>query len=111
MRKRLEEEKAVNSSYSAALRMQMKNSLSLPKEEVDKLLSNETAYVIRFKMPENENIKVHDLIRGEVVVNTWFTDLSFCKYSGRLFDENHACYSWRRMVAFASLTQNALRCF
>jgi glutamyl-tRNA synthetase len=50
--------------------MQMKNSLSLPKEEVDKLLSNETAYVIRFKMPENENIKVHDLIRGEVVVNT-----------------------------------------
>ena len=70
LRKRLEKEKAVNSSYSAASRMQMKNSLSLSKEEVDKLLSNETAYVIRFKMPENENIKVHDIIRGEVVVNT-----------------------------------------
>jgi glutamyl-tRNA synthetase len=70
LRKRLEEEKAVNSSYSAVSRMQMKNSLSLPKEEVDKLLSNGTAYVIRFKMPEDENIKVHDIIRGDVVVNT-----------------------------------------
>ncbi len=70
LRKKLEEEKAANSSYSAASRMQMKNSLSLSKEEVDKLLSTGTAYVIRFKMPENENIQVKDLIRGDVVVNT-----------------------------------------
>lgn len=70
LRKKLEEQKASNTSYSAAVRNEMKNSLSLPKEKVDELLNNGSAFVIRFKMPLNEDVEMIDLIRGKVVVNT-----------------------------------------
>ena len=48
----------------------MKNSLSLDKEKVDELIHKNTPYVIRIKMPSNEEVKLNDLIRGEVVFNT-----------------------------------------
>ncbi|MDP4189335.1 MAG: glutamate--tRNA ligase, partial [Bacteroidota bacterium] len=70
LRKELEAAKAKNTSYSAQVRMKMKNSLTLSKEDVEKKLAGNEPYVIRFKMPENEELKVHDIIREWVTVNT-----------------------------------------
>ena len=61
-------------AYDAKTRMSMRNSLSLPKEEVDALLASKTPFVIRFKTPENRTITVTDVIRGEVSLNTNQTD-------------------------------------
>ncbi len=61
-------------TYNAAERLNMGNSLSLPKEEVERLLESGTPYVIRFKMPENEQVVMNDLIRGKVEVNTSVLD-------------------------------------
>jgi len=57
-------------AYDGSTRMGMRNSLTLSKEEVDKLIEGGAPYVIRFKFPENEEIVMQDLIRGEVIVNT-----------------------------------------
>lgn len=70
MRKQLEQEKAVNTAYSASTRGKMKNSLTLSESETRALLESGAPYVIRFKMPDNEDLLVTDLIRGEVRVNT-----------------------------------------
>ena len=48
--------------------MQMRNSLSLPKEEVDRLLADNVQYVVRFKVTPGEQVHVDDMIRGDVVV-------------------------------------------
>jgi len=60
--------------YSAANRGTLKNSLSLPEEEVQRLLEEGVDHVIRFKMPENEDLLLHDIIRGEVHFNTSLLD-------------------------------------
>ena len=70
LRKKLESEKAVNTSYSSLSRKEMKNSLILTKEEVQSKIESGDDYVIRFKMPENEEIKFQDIIRGKVIVNS-----------------------------------------
>jgi len=57
-------------TYSAGNRDLLKNSLSMTKAETKKLLNSGMKYVIRCKIPENEELKFCDLIRGEVVVNT-----------------------------------------
>ena len=56
--------------YNSKLRMKLKNSLSLDKETVDELLAKNTPHVIRIKMPDNVEVKLNDLIRGEVIFNT-----------------------------------------
>jgi len=48
----------------------MKNSLTLPQEEVQKRILSGEKYVVRIKMPRNEEVKFNDVIRGWVVVNT-----------------------------------------
>ncbi|MEY4111253.1 MAG: hypothetical protein RLZZ46_1609 [Bacteroidota bacterium] len=69
MRKKLEQEKSSNQQYNALTRMEMKNSLSLSREETYSLLEKQTPYVIRLKTPEeNTPIRFHDLIRGDVEV-------------------------------------------
>jgi glutamyl-tRNA synthetase len=70
LRKELEQAKAGNTSYSYLVRGIMKNSLTLPEDEVRKRISAGESYVIRIKMPENETITAQDLIRGKVEVNT-----------------------------------------
>jgi glutamyl-tRNA synthetase len=70
MRKRLETEKALNTSYSPFSRMTMKNSLTMSKQELELKLNLDESYVIRFKTPENEDIKFSDLIRGEISVKS-----------------------------------------
>jgi len=59
-----------NWQYNAVTRNAMKNSLTLPSSEVERLLEEEVPYVIRMKMPRNHDVRFHDLIRGWVVVNT-----------------------------------------
>ena len=56
--------------YNSVTRSTMKNSLSLSDDEVKKRLNNEEPYVIRIKMPRNQEVKLFDVIRGWVVVNT-----------------------------------------
>ena len=63
-----------NFQYDASTRMQMRNSLTLPKEEVDALIAAGTQYVVRFKIEPNEDVHVNDLIRGEVVINSSILD-------------------------------------
>ncbi|MBN1252717.1 MAG: glutamate--tRNA ligase [Bacteroidales bacterium] len=70
MREKLKAENNSNQQYGIFTRMQMKNSLSLTKDEVEKKLNSGENYVIRIKMPENEELEVDDLIRGKVVFNT-----------------------------------------
>jgi glutamyl-tRNA synthetase len=70
LRKKLEAEKARNTSYSPFSRMGMKNSLTLTAEETKKHLDSGDQFVIRFKMPENETVRAFDIIRDWVEVNT-----------------------------------------
>ena len=56
--------------YGQTTRMGLRNSLSMPEEEWRLLLESRTDWTIRFKMPENRVVKMDDLIRGHVEVNT-----------------------------------------
>jgi len=60
--------------YDHTLRMQMRNSLTLSKEEVDNLLQKDIPHVVRIKMPENEKVSFTDMIRGEVSFDTAVVD-------------------------------------
>ncbi|HET9431157.1 MAG TPA: glutamate--tRNA ligase, partial [Chitinophagaceae bacterium] len=60
--------------YDNQIRMKMRNSLSLKREEVKKLLDNGTPHVIRIKMPEHETVRFTDMIRGEVSFDTSVVD-------------------------------------
>ena len=55
-------------------RKNMRNSLTLAADEVQKLIADGTPHVIRMLVPENENIVFHDLIRGEVKINSHEVD-------------------------------------
>ena len=58
-------------SYDANTRTSLKNSLTLSKEEVDKLLKESKEYVVRIKYPDQPiNIKFDDVIRGNISINT-----------------------------------------
>jgi len=59
-----------NFIYNHSTRDNLNNSLTLSKEEVQTKLNNNEAYVVRFKFPNNEQIVMHDIVRGEVVVNS-----------------------------------------
>lgn len=63
-----------NFQYDARTRMSMHNSLTMPAEEVKALLEKGEKYVVRFKVEPNEDVHVHDLIRGEVVINSNILD-------------------------------------
>ncbi|MBI4931976.1 MAG: glutamate--tRNA ligase [Bacteroidetes bacterium] len=56
--------------YSSVSRMSMKNSLSLSEEEVKKRISAGEHYVIRIKIPADEEIRLNDIIRGQVIVQS-----------------------------------------
>ncbi|MGN1211770.1 MAG: glutamate--tRNA ligase [Candidatus Cryptobacteroides sp.] len=56
--------------YNHLTRNSLRNSLSLPEQEWRQLLETRTDWTVRFKMPENRVVKMDDLIRGHVEVNT-----------------------------------------
>jgi len=59
-----------NFQYNQASRNEMKNSLTLPADEIKKLLDENVPHVVRIKMPEDETVSFVDMIRGEVHFNT-----------------------------------------
>lgn len=56
--------------YNHSTRLSLRNSLTLTKEETERLLSETSDWTIRFKMPENRTVKMDDLIRGHIEVNS-----------------------------------------
>ena len=63
-----------NFQYDARTRGMMRNSLTLSKEEVDRLIADGQQYVVRFKIEPGEDVHVDDLIRGDVVINSNILD-------------------------------------
>ena len=59
--------------YDASTRMSMCNSLTLSSEETERL-KNEGKWVIRFRIPENEEVTFTDTIRGSVSIKTEVLD-------------------------------------
>ena len=56
--------------YNYESRKTLKNSLTLPADEVKRLIETTDTWTIRFKIPENQTVKMNDLIRGEMEVET-----------------------------------------
>lgn len=63
-----------NFQYDASTRGKMRNSLTMPAEEVKKLIDEGAQYVVRFKIEPNEDVTVSDLIRGDVTINSNILD-------------------------------------
>lgn len=70
IRKQAELAKMPNWQYNSISRMTMKNSLTLPADEVASRLEKGDPFVVRFKMPRNEEVRFQDIIRGWVVFST-----------------------------------------
>ncbi len=63
-----------NFQYDASTRMGMRNSLSLPADEVKTLIDGGAKHVVRFLIEPNRDVVVHDLIRGDVTINSSILD-------------------------------------
>ncbi len=66
MRNELKSEENPSPQYDGTVRTKMRNSLTLPADDVKKLLEQNTPHVIRIKMPAKETISFTDMIHGEV---------------------------------------------
>ena len=60
--------------YDCNTRLQMENSLSLGMEEAQRRIDAGEPYVVRFQFPDNIDITVHDMIRGNVTMNSRLLD-------------------------------------
>ena len=63
-----------NFQYDASTRMEMRNSLSMPAEEVKALIDGGAPYVVRFLIEPGRDVEVNDLLRGKVVINSSVLD-------------------------------------
>ncbi|MDE5725841.1 MAG: glutamate--tRNA ligase [Duncaniella sp.] len=63
-----------NFQYDASTRLSMRNSLSLPAEEVKALMDAGTPYVVRFLIEPGRDVEVNDLLRGKVTINSSILD-------------------------------------
>ncbi|MCA6074401.1 glutamate--tRNA ligase [Fulvivirga sedimenti] len=70
MRERLKESRVASLQYNSITRMQMKNSITLSDDEVKERLASGEPYVIRLKVPRKEEVRLHDLVRGWVMVHS-----------------------------------------
>lgn len=70
MRQRLQEQKSSVQHYNYVTRVDMQNSFTLSDDEVKRRIESGEQYVVRFNMPEGREVKMHDIIRGEVKVNS-----------------------------------------
>ncbi len=64
------EERGEVFAYNYQTRARLRNSISLPADEVERLLNENTPYVVRFKMPFDRVLNLEDIIRGKFSVNT-----------------------------------------
>ena len=63
-----------NFQYDASTRLNMRNSLAMPAEEVERLIAEGTPYVVRFLIEPGRDVEVNDLLRGKVTINSSILD-------------------------------------
>ena len=63
-----------NFQYDARTRGEMTNSLTLPKEEVERRIADGEQYVVRFKVEPGIDVHIDDMIRGHVVIKSDLLD-------------------------------------
>ena len=63
-----------NFQYDARTRGEMTNSLTLGMDEAKRRIANGEKYVVRFLVEPNEDVTIHDLIRGDVTINSNILD-------------------------------------
>ena len=63
-----------NFQYDAHTRGEMTNSLTLPKEEVERRIADGEQYVVRFKVESGIEVHIDDMIRGHVVIKSDILD-------------------------------------
>ena len=63
-----------NFQYDSHTRMQMRNSLTLPKDEIERLISEGEQYTVRFKIEPGQEIHINDMIRGDVCIKSDILD-------------------------------------
>lgn len=63
-----------NFQYDARTRGEMNNSLTLPKEEVERRIADGEQYVVRFKVEPGIDVHIDDMIRGHVVIKSDILD-------------------------------------
>ena len=56
--------------YNHLTRGALRNSLTLPEDEVRRLLAERTDWTVRFRMPEGRIVEMDDLIRGHISVDS-----------------------------------------
>lgn len=59
-----------NFAYDLHTRQDLNNSVNLSEQEVNAKLNSGIPYVIRFKMPHDTQVQLHDMVRGQVSFNT-----------------------------------------
>lgn len=64
------ESKGQTFAYNYQVRNQLETSLQLSADEVKQRIERGDQWVVRFKMPENENVEMDDIIRGHITINT-----------------------------------------
>ena len=69
-RNKMKDEGVHTPRYDNSIRMQMRNSLTMSSDEVQKLLSDGVPYVVRLKVPKDEKVSFDDVIREEVTFDT-----------------------------------------
>ena len=63
-----------NFQYDARTRGEMNNSLTLPKEDVERRIADGEQYVVRFKVEPGIEVHIDDMIRGHVVIKSDILD-------------------------------------
>lgn len=63
-----------NFQYDATTRLSMRNSLTMPEDEVRRLVDGGEKYVVRFLVEPDRDVEVNDLVRGKVVINSSILD-------------------------------------
>lgn len=63
-----------NFQYDAKTRGSMRNSLTMPADEVKSLIDGGTPYVVRFMIEPGRDVTVNDLLRGPVTINSSVLD-------------------------------------
>jgi len=67
-------EQVENFQYDCRTRLEMRNSLTLPQDEVERLMADTDTWVVRFKVESGQEVLVDDMIRGEVRVKSEICD-------------------------------------
>ena len=70
MRDKLKKEKSSVQHYNYVTRVEMKNSFTLSKAEVEEKINSGEPYVVRFNIPNSQTIELNDIIRGKIKIDT-----------------------------------------